>query len=245
MPEITPQQLYKAITNAFNLNELRTLAYDMGIDYEDLEGSSKTTKALALVQYAQRHNMMGKLIAQVQRTRPNALPPGAAAVQPGSTPPTTAAGDAAATLTPPTIVVQGDYVAGDKTGGDKVGGDKITVGNITNSTGIAIGRGASAQVNINAPQSRDEFAQQLAELKTMLEQAIAAKEVPAADGETALEDLQDVVEETAKEQPRANRIKRRLEDISEVVNAAGKTGSAILKATPILAGLIKAINVIF
>lgn len=237
MPEITPQQLYKAIASAFNLSELRTLTYDLGIEYENLEGSTKNTKALALVQYAQRHNMMEKLISHVQRVRPNALPSGATAVQPDTPPP--------ATPTPPTIIVQGDYVAGDKTGGDKVGGDKITVGNITNSTGVAIGRGASAQVNINTPQNRDEFAQQLAELKTLLERAIAAKEVPAEDGETALADLQDVEAEAAKEQPRTSRIKRRLEDVGEVVNAAGKAGSAILKATPILAGLIKAINVIF
>lgn len=237
MPEITPQQLYKAIASTFNLGELRTLAFDLGIDFEDLEGSSKTTKALALVQYAQRHSALDQLIALVQRTRPNALPPGATAAPPDNPPP--------ATSTPPTIVVQGDYVAGDKTGGDKVGGDKITVGNITNSTGVAMGRGASAQVDINTPQDREAFARQLAELKALLEQAIAAGEVKQADGETALEDLQDVAEETAKEQPRASRIKRRLEDVGEVVNAAAKTGRAILKATPILAGLIKAVNAIF
>jgi hypothetical protein len=39
----------------------------------------------------------------------------------------------------------GDTVQGDKIGGDKVGGDKITVGNIA-GTGIAIGRGSSAQI---------------------------------------------------------------------------------------------------
>jgi hypothetical protein len=40
----------------------------------------------------------------------------------------------------------GDTVYGDKVGGDKVAGDKISVGDITDSTGIAIGRGASANV---------------------------------------------------------------------------------------------------
>jgi hypothetical protein len=38
----------------------------------------------------------------------------------------------------------GDIVAGDKVAGDKVSGDKITTGNITGSSGIAIGRGAQA-----------------------------------------------------------------------------------------------------
>ncbi len=41
----------------------------------------------------------------------------------------------------------GDVVHGDKIGGDKVAGDKISVGNLTGSSGIAIGRGASAYVN--------------------------------------------------------------------------------------------------
>lgn len=45
----------------------------------------------------------------------------------------------------------GEYVGGDKTvgdtvHGDKVGGDKISVGNISGSSGIAIGRGAQAHV---------------------------------------------------------------------------------------------------
>jgi hypothetical protein len=41
----------------------------------------------------------------------------------------------------------GDLVQGDKVGGDKVAGDKISVGNISDSSGIAIGRAASANVN--------------------------------------------------------------------------------------------------
>jgi hypothetical protein len=40
----------------------------------------------------------------------------------------------------------GDRVEGDKVGGDKVGGDKTTVGNISESKGIAVGREASATV---------------------------------------------------------------------------------------------------
>jgi hypothetical protein len=42
--------------------------------------------------------------------------------------------------------VQGDLVHGDKVAGDKVLGDKITVGDITGSSGVAIGRGARATV---------------------------------------------------------------------------------------------------
>lgn len=48
----------------------------------------------------------------------------------------------------------GDYVAGDKIGGDKVGGDKTTVGNISDSTGIAVGTGASANKGVD-PQDKE------------------------------------------------------------------------------------------
>jgi hypothetical protein len=41
----------------------------------------------------------------------------------------------------------GDIVAGDKVQGDKVQGDKFNVGNITGSSGVAIGRGAQASVS--------------------------------------------------------------------------------------------------
>lgn len=41
----------------------------------------------------------------------------------------------------------GDTIHGDKVGGDQVDGDKISVGNISGSSGIAIGRGAQANVN--------------------------------------------------------------------------------------------------
>lgn len=41
----------------------------------------------------------------------------------------------------------GNYVGRDRIGGDQAGGDKITVGDISGSTGIAIGRYASARAN--------------------------------------------------------------------------------------------------
>ncbi len=44
------------------------------------------------------------------------------------------------------IVGRDKIVHGDEVQGDKVAGDKITVGNISNATGVAIGRGAQAVV---------------------------------------------------------------------------------------------------
>ncbi len=243
MSEPSPTIIRDALVNYFSLGELRTLCFDLGIDYEDLEGSNKQGKTLALVQYAQRHNRYSELVNAVRQARPHlnldVLSTSAAA--PARPQPT--AGQPAQQ---PNIIVQGDYIAGDKAGGDKVKGDKITVGNISGSTGVAIGRGASAQVTIGGvPENKDEFNQQLQELKALLEQAIASGELDREEGETSLEDLQDVLDETGKDTPRTTRLTRRLEDVAEVVNAAGKTGAAVLRAAPIVAGLIKAASVIF
>ena len=59
----------------------------------------------------------------------------------------------------------GDFVGrdkvvhGDKVMGDKVGGDKITIGDISGGQGIAIGRGASANVSIQQGLSGSELNQ--------------------------------------------------------------------------------------
>ena len=137
--------------------------------------------------------------------------------------------------------------------GDKVQGDKNVYSIGGPVVGSTIGGGevhaqniAGGDINIGVePKNKDEFAQQLQALKTMLEQAVASGEVKKDEGETAVSDLQDVLDETAKEAPRAGRIKRRLEDVADVVGAAVKAGTAVLKATPIIAGLIKAASIIF
>ena len=243
MTNPTPQKLSKVLQQYFSLSELKTLAFELEIPYEDLAGSTRALKTIELVQYAQRHGRTHALLNYIRRVRPNA---GLGAAPAADDDPAPQSQPAAPGGTPTTVYnIQGDFVGGDKTGGDKVGGDKISVGDISNSSGVAIGRDASAEVNIHAPQDKAAFEQQLAELRALLEQAIAAGEIDREDGETVLEDLGDVVDETAKETPRKNRMKRRLEDVGEIVEAARKTGTAVLKATPILAGLIKAISVIF
>ncbi|MCB9420354.1 MAG: hypothetical protein H6667_11135 [Ardenticatenaceae bacterium] len=271
MPQINPTQLRTALSDLFSTGELHTLCFDLGIEFEDLEGNGKSGKALALVQYAQRHGRYDELVYRVQQLRPHANLGTAVPA-----PPNIATQQGLQQVT--NVYVGGDYIGGDKVGGDKIEGDKTSVGDITGSTGVTIGRGASSTVstgpthnisgtvigsaigggevhaeniaggdiNIYAePKNKDEFNQQLQELKTWLEQALADGEIDKEDGETAVSDLQDVIEETEKETPRSQRMKRRLEDISEVISAGAKAGTAVLKATPIIAGLIKAIGIIF
>ena len=93
----------------------------------------------------------------------------------------------------------------------------------------------------------------LAELKVLLEQAVQAGEIEnERDAEAAVEDLQDAAAEVQAKEPRASRLKRYLENISEtlessakVAEAAGKVGKAVIKAAPIAAALVKLSQVIF
>jgi hypothetical protein len=93
----------------------------------------------------------------------------------------------------------GDIVSGQKAGGDaagrdivKPGSDAITVGDISGSSGIAIGRGARATVG-GAPLN-DELAARFAAIS----QQIAASDKHAAIKETVSQQVQAVAAEAAK-----------------------------------------------
>lgn len=62
--------LVKFLNHYFNAGELRNLCVDLGIDYESLEGSSKSDKARELVLYCERHGLTDELIAACKRLRP-------------------------------------------------------------------------------------------------------------------------------------------------------------------------------
>lgn len=236
---VDPRDLHDALQRYFSTGELRTLCFDLGIEYEDLEGSTKSGKALALVKYAQRWDRYDDLVAAVQRERPHA--------NLGDVTPLTDRPDAAATPAqaepssqqPAGTVI---HIHGDVTG-SAIGGGSVQAENI-----------AGRDIIIGAvPKDKEEFNQQLKALKALLEQAIAEGEFEEArEGETAVADLQDVVEEVQAEEPRAGRMSRRLKDVSETLEkaagaatAAGKVGAAVLKAAPIVAALVKAVGLLF
>jgi hypothetical protein len=232
---VTAQQLNQFLNQHFSSGELRSLCFELNIPYEDLEGGeSRSAKVLALVQYAQRHGLFDVLATNAQSQRPNAR----LGDMSGTAQPATASAPTTQTPVAPVynITVQGNMV------GAAIGGT-LTAQNIAGGD-IYIGP---------VPQTRDEFAEQLKQLQALLQEAIAAQEIPnSQDAETLTDDLQDVVKEVQAEQPRNGRISRRLQDMTEIVDnagkvaeAAGKTGTFILKAAPILAGLAKAVQVLF
>ena len=131
-------------------------------------------------------------------------------------------------------VNEGDVVHGDKVGGDKVGGDKISVGNVS-GTGIAIGRGAQANVNqgISGAELTELFAPLLRQVaqenSTAVPQVNALKE-EASKGEGADDEkMAGLIEAIAEAAPTAVEGIVNLFTNSIIAKAAGGATNYILK----------------
>jgi hypothetical protein len=74
----SPAALRQLLTDLFDDGELRTLCFDLRIEYENLPGLSKADKARELVAYVNRHGRRADLLAICRRLRPKAAWPVAA-----------------------------------------------------------------------------------------------------------------------------------------------------------------------
>ena len=89
----------------------------------------------------------------------------------------------------------------------------------------------------------EDLCRELAALRTKLEQAIAAQEIPdAVDAEDAQESLTTAETELAKPQPNGGRVLRELDALSQIVTrsaetaqAAGKLGAMVIQLAPLAA----------
>lgn len=235
MASVTPPQLHKTLVKYFSLEELETLCLNLGIMYENLGGSGLSAKALSLVTYSERHGRFSEVVSYVQKARPHVDLATAESSQDG------AGGDTAQGNTQTEAKSGSTYnfygpVTGSAIGESSVQAENIAGGDITIH-------------NYAEPTNKAEFAEQLAQLEALLQQAIANGEI---EDDTAVEDVKDAIKEAQKPEPRAGRLKRRLEDVKEVVEGAGgvvdaarKAGTAVAKALTILPGLIKVVTTIF
>lgn len=71
MTDAPPAALRRALAAHFSDAELQTLAHDLGIDYEELPGQTKSAKIVHLIQTAARRGAILDLIALCQAERPN------------------------------------------------------------------------------------------------------------------------------------------------------------------------------
>ncbi len=63
-------QLHHFTVEHFRLDELRTLCFDVHIDYDDLGGQAKSGKARELILRMQREGDLGKLLSYLATARP-------------------------------------------------------------------------------------------------------------------------------------------------------------------------------
>jgi hypothetical protein len=63
------QGLQRNLEASFNLDELRGLCFDLGINFENLSGDTLRTKTIELVSYCQRRRLLSKLVAACSQLR--------------------------------------------------------------------------------------------------------------------------------------------------------------------------------
>jgi len=67
----TEVSLYRGILTSFNKDELEGLCFELGVDYDSLEGEAKPAKVRALISFMNRRGQLGQLIDTLHKVRPN------------------------------------------------------------------------------------------------------------------------------------------------------------------------------
>ncbi len=66
-----PTDLHRKISLFFSLEELQSLCFDLGIEFENIAGGTRQAKATSLVGYCNRHDLRADLIARCAHLRPH------------------------------------------------------------------------------------------------------------------------------------------------------------------------------
>lgn len=67
------RRLLNGLINYFNLSELQGLCFELGIDFEDLGGTSKTDIARELISYLERRGRLPYLVQILRKQRPHVV----------------------------------------------------------------------------------------------------------------------------------------------------------------------------
>jgi hypothetical protein len=71
MSQVDRRALRQLLEHYFNISELRTLCFDLHIEYENLAGDRKADKTRELIEYAERYARMDELLTVCRRLRPH------------------------------------------------------------------------------------------------------------------------------------------------------------------------------
>ena len=64
------KQLRQLLVKHFSLEELHTLSFDLGIDFDEIGGEAKSAKVREFISYAERHGRVDDLLAEAAAARP-------------------------------------------------------------------------------------------------------------------------------------------------------------------------------
>ena len=70
-PKSYRSKLHQGLVECFNEEELKTLCFEMGLDYENFPAQGKAGKAREIVAHFERTNGVSSLVEQCRRLRPN------------------------------------------------------------------------------------------------------------------------------------------------------------------------------
>jgi nucleoside phosphorylase len=73
VPGVDPRALRLSLSAAFSVSELKVLVSDLEVDWDDIQGQTKSERIVELIQYMKRRGRMPALIALVKRERPGLL----------------------------------------------------------------------------------------------------------------------------------------------------------------------------
>jgi len=138
-------------------------------------------------------------------------------------------------------IIQEDQIRGDKVSGDKVGGDKTSISKIIGAN-IAIGRGAQVHVNTHVTtMTPAEFAELINELRAKLATVRLEDDAHAA----VQQDLANVEAQLAKSEPKLTLIRRGLNNIHDVIEAATDMSATTLALSSLLQQAIQTAQQLF
>jgi len=245
------------LTQYFSGEEIETLAFVLGVDYDSLRGGTKPTKVNSLLTFVAQNGRLAELLAEARRQRANVAWPDV----PGDFELPQGAGgsetDGATIYNINTLNTGGGaFVGGNVTaGGDVHAGAKNVAGDeIKGSKYVMSGDFRGAMVNIESrldhvtqtigalpatrPDQREQLAQLIAELKRTLNQ-IAPQQAPEA--ETLVRRIDALAQEAAAASPDREAI-RDLGDIAR--RAAARLAPSVPVVMTLVASIIELVAAI-